>query len=155
MNIDHLSNHHDVVDTLAEWHFAEFGSLTGAESRERYRVLLDSYATDQSVPTTLVAFESGELLGSANLLTSDLPVRPELTPWLAQLYVTPAGRGRGIGAALVQRTLSEAAGQGFDILYLYTSGTLPEYYGQRGWTCRETLDYLGKKRTVMECVTGE
>ena len=55
----------------------------------------------------------------------------------------------------MQRTLSEAANQGFDILCLYTSGTLPEYYGQRGWKCRETIDYLGKERTVMERVTDE
>jgi predicted N-acetyltransferase YhbS len=153
MNIEHLCDHRHVVDTLAGWHFAEFDSLAGAESLERYRLVLDSYATDESVPTTLVAIESGEVLGSASLLKNDLPIRQRLTPWLAQLYVSPAGRGRGVGAALVQRTLSEAASQGFDTLYLYTSGTLPQYYGQRGWKCRETLDYLGKERTVMERAT--
>ncbi len=150
MVIQHLCDHRRVVDTLATWHFNEFGSLSGAESREGYRCLLESYGTDTLIPTTLVAFESCELLGSANLLMNDLPTRRHLKPWLAQLYVCPAARGKGVGAELVQRISSDAAGQGFDTLYLYTSGSLPQYYGERGWNVVETLDYLGKERTVMK-----
>jgi len=40
-----------------------------------------------AVPSVLVPVVDGELLGSANLVVLDLPARPQLTPWLAQLFV--------------------------------------------------------------------
>lgn len=50
-------------------------------------------------------------------------------------------RSPGIGVAMVENVE--------DQLYLYTSGTLPEYYGRLGWTEKERLPYLGKPRVIM------
>ena len=154
MIVENLVNHQHLIDVIAQWHFDAFGRLSGADSRESYRSLLYSYATDENVPATFLAFESDQLVGSASLLTSDLPPRTELTPWLGQLYVQPTWRGRGVGSALVKRVSSEAANQGFDRVYLYTSGTLPDYYRRFGWRFLETLVFDGKHRTVMERATA-
>ena len=43
------------------------------------------------------------LLGSAMLIAHDMDTRPQWTPWLAGMVVAPEFRGRGIGAALVER----------------------------------------------------
>jgi predicted N-acetyltransferase YhbS len=101
------------------------------------------------VPSVLVAASSGELLGSVSLLACDLPVRPELTPWLAQLLVEPTRRRAGLGAALVRAALERAEHCGHRRVYLYTSGTLPDYYTRLGWRVAERLDYLERPRTVM------
>jgi predicted N-acetyltransferase YhbS len=82
----------------------------------------------------------GQLLGSANLVACDLPPRPELTPWLAQLFVEPNRRRHGVGAALVRAALERARQCGYRRFYLYTSGTLPQYYRRRGWREVERLE---------------
>lgn len=111
------------------------------------------------MPSVLIAVDGDQLLGSANLVACDLPVRPTLTPWLAQLFVEPRQRRHGIGAALVRAVLVRAvlgrAGDcSHDRAYLFTSGTLPQYYARLGWRPIEHLQYLGKERTLMDCALG-
>ena len=131
------------------WHYDRWGLLTGADSLEGYLALLRGAAASRAVPSVLVASSAGELLGSASLVASDLPLLPELTPWLAQLFVEPSRRRAGVGAALVQATIERARQCGHRRVYLYTSGTLPEYYRRLGWRALERLDYLERERTVM------
>ncbi|WP_283814728.1 GNAT family N-acetyltransferase [Bradyrhizobium sp. AUGA SZCCT0042] len=89
------------------------------------------------------------LLGSVNFLASEMTIRPELSPWLAQLFVVDAERGGGVGGALIDAVIDHAAELGFRRLHLYTSGTLPNYYASRGWRPIEEVEYLGRARTIM------
>ena len=73
---------------------------------------------------------------------------PELTPWLASLYVIPAKRRQGFGAALVRRLTDEARQLGFANLYLYTPSE-EKFYGGLGWSTLEQTTYAGKPATVM------
>jgi predicted N-acetyltransferase YhbS len=137
------------VPVLARWHYDQWGPLTGASSFDDYVVLLARAAANRTVPSVLVAALEGDLLGSATLVASDLPSRPELTPWLAQLFVESTRRRVGVGAALVHAVIERARRCGYPRIYLYTSGTLPHYYGRLGWRIVERLHYLGQERTVM------
>src|SRR5882724_10663738 len=154
MMIGDLGDHISWVPTLARWHYDQWGALTRASSFEGYVALLTAAAASRTVPSVLIALGGGELLGSANLVTSDLPPRPKLTPWLAQLFVTPTRRRDGLGAALVRAILQRALQCGYARVYLYTSGTLPEYYRRLGWRVVERLEYLQRERTVMDFDVG-
>jgi predicted N-acetyltransferase YhbS len=134
---------------LARWHYDQWGPLTGASSCEDHVGRLTEAAASRAVPSVLVAVSRGELLGSVSLLACDLPARPELTPWLAQLFVEPTRRSVGLGAAFVRAALQRAGHCGHRRVDLYTSGTLPDYYGRLGWRVVERLDYLERPRTVM------
>ncbi|MCK1652372.1 GNAT family N-acetyltransferase [Bradyrhizobium sp. 149] len=101
------------------------------------------------MPLVLVARRGATFLGSVNLLSSEMTMRPALSPWMAQLFVHDTARGRGVGNALIDAAATCAAKLGYPRLYLYTSGTLPSYYASRGWQAIEQLEYLGKTRTVM------
>ena len=149
MQIENIKHHLDAIDTLSEAQFELWRPLTGRNTLEEYRKLLHFAAESESLPTTLVAVENATVLGSVNVLENDLPLRPDIAPWLAQLYVFPNFRGRGAGALLIAGAIAEARKLNRSILYLYTSETLPSYYEKLGWSRMEEIAYLGKRRVIM------
>ena len=149
MQIENIKHHLDAIDTLSEAQFELWGPLTGRNTLEEYRYLLHLAAESESLPITLVAVENATVLGSVNVLENDLPLRPDIAPWLAQLFVFPDFRHRGAGALLIEGAIAEARKLNRPILYLYTSGTLPNYYEKLGWSRMEEIAYLGKRRVIM------
>lgn len=153
MRIEYLSDHQDLIPELARLHFSEWGHLhpeeTLAERTDRLRLCSGSGA----IPTVLVALEGGGLCGAAMLVAHDMDTRPELTPWLAGVYVLPACRHRGLGSALVERAVSVAASLGVARLYLYTPDA-SAFYARLGWSVLDRGEYLGKQVTVMTKRTG-
>jgi N-acetylglutamate synthase-like GNAT family acetyltransferase len=73
-------------------------------------------------------------VGTATLLAHDVDTEqwPELSPWLAAVYVVPEYRQRGIGAALVNAIVAQATVLGVGALYLSTVGR-EEFYARLGW----------------------
>lgn len=79
-----------------------------------------------------VLFDGDRPAGTAGLVRADLDARPDLTPWLAGLFVEPAFRGRGHGAALVRRVEESARAASVPVLWLYT-GKAESFYARLGW----------------------
>ena len=147
--IEPLTRHRDWIPTLTAWQFDYWERLTGFDSVQAYVTALERWSAGTEIPTVLVAVDRGQLLGSVNLLRSEMKSRPALTPWLAQLFVVPGFRGGGLGAALVTAAITHARTCGFSAVYLCTSGTLPAYYARLGWVELERAAYLGKERSIM------
>jgi GNAT superfamily N-acetyltransferase len=134
MRIEQLDAHRDLVATLASWHHAQWGHLYSHWTFAVALGELEDHATRAAgLPTTLVALDGEELLGSVSLVLEDAPELSEHgSPWLASLYVKPEARGRGIGAQLVRAAVARAAAEGIAELFLFT----PEhkrFYAQLGW----------------------
>jgi GNAT superfamily N-acetyltransferase len=89
-------------------------------------------ATGPGAPCCVVAERHGEWLGTATLDSDDLSVRPDLAPWLASVWVRPAARGQGVGAALVRHVEALARAQGHQRLWLYTPDRAV-FYERLGW----------------------
>ena len=149
MQIENIKHHLDAIDPLSQAQFELWGPLTGRNTLKEYRELLHFAAESKSLPTTLVAVENATVLGSVNILENDLPLRPDIAPWLAQLFVFPNFRRRGAGALLIAGAIAETRKLNRSILYLYTSGTLPSYYEKLGWSRMGEIAYLGKRRVIM------
>ena len=65
-----------------------------------------------------------------NLVDNDHESRPDLSPWLAALLVSPNHRGRGVGSRLVRSLVLEAVRLAIPRVYLGTD--IPEYYARLG-----------------------
>jgi GNAT superfamily N-acetyltransferase len=139
---------------MAAEQFAYWGALTGHDSVEAYEAFLEQAARSVALPRVLAAARSGELLGSVNLMAQEMTIRPLLTPWLGQLFVREAFRADAVGTRLMEAAISYAGALGFGALFLFTSGALPGYYRKRGWVDVETVDYLGKQRSIMRFDIG-
>jgi N-acetylglutamate synthase-like GNAT family acetyltransferase len=137
------------IPTIARWQFELWGCLTGSDTLSGYVQLLASATKSDALPRVMLAEEDGNLLGSVNLVVCDCSVRPDLTPWLAQLFIAPEHRKLGAGATLVRAAQDSARDLGFQTLYLFTSGTLPNYYRSLGWWEMETFPYHGRERALM------
>ena len=133
MDIRPLADHPGHVPVLARWHHAQWRHLFSDWTLEAAEAELRDHASRRVMPTTLVALDGDELLGSASLVEEDAPeLRDQGDAWLASLYVRPEARGRGLGKALVQAVVALAAGQGIRRLWLFT----PEheaFYRRLGW----------------------
>jgi GNAT superfamily N-acetyltransferase len=97
---------------------------------------------------TFVALENGRAIGTASLDFEDLPPKPDLTPWLASVYVLPDYRSQGIGEKLIAAVEREAVDKGFKHIYLHTSNRA-DFYAKRGWQILLEVDYWQKTNTVM------
>lgn len=89
------------------------------------------------IPAMYVAFIDGVPAGIVALLRADLFSRQDLFPWMADLYVCPEHRSKGIGSALQDFALKRAKEMGYQKIYLYTP--LVGYYEKNGWK------YIGDK----------
>jgi predicted N-acetyltransferase YhbS len=150
--IEDLSKHMDFVPILSEWHFKQWGDLTGVLTKSDYQSMISKQAHTQNLPLTSIATYRDSLIGSVNIVPCDMNIRQELNPWLSQLFVLPSERNRGMGSKLVLAAVRRIHEMGFNNLYLYTSGTLPSFYERMGWEKREVTYYKGKERTIQVCV---
>ena len=150
MKIDYLADHPEFLRTLAEWQHGEWGHLRPGDSVEARMARLRNFSECDRIPLTVVAHDDGELLGSASLIPHDMDTRMELTPWLAGVFVAPAHRRRGIGAALVRRVMAEAGRLSVPVLYLYTVHS-EKFYASLGWSLQEHSTYHGHDIVIMTC----
>jgi GNAT superfamily N-acetyltransferase len=114
----------DIIDILADYHAKEFGVSSGREAKDRVKEM-QAHAKKKpgssAVPMTLIALINGELAGSCKICEDDFDgARPNMTPWLATLFVLPTHRGKGVGSALANKAAFEVKSSGCgDVLYLW------------------------------------
>jgi len=78
------------------------------------------------------------------LMHYEMDTRPQYTPWLAGVFVAPAQRQRGIGRALTQHVVTEAAARGFPTIHLFTP-----FFSHLGWSIVERTRYRDADVTIM------
>ncbi len=150
MEIGYLADHLEFASTLAQWHYREWRNFFENDSVERRLTLLAARSNRCAIPTIFVAFENGELRGSATLAESDMATRRDLTPWMCDVYVAREFRRRGIASALVRRVVLEAKQLKVPEVYLFTTGPEREgLYASLGWSVVGCPDYLGVERVLM------
>ena len=155
MKIVDLGERRDALPILAAWHHEEWRSLNpGLALADRMRRMA-RHLEPQPVPSTFVAVgDGGEVLGSASLVEHDMQTRPELTPWMASVYVAQRHRRRGIGSGLVRHVVDFAGATGIAKLYLFTPDRA-RFYASLGWAHVETTAYRDHEVTIMATRTGQ
>ncbi|AXM39087.1 GNAT family N-acetyltransferase [Xanthomonas oryzae] len=118
---------------IAQAHLQAFGTLLPEWNLDEALSELCSHARDGVIPTTWVAKDEAQWLGSVSLLENDDARIRQWSPWLASLYVQPQARGQGIGEALVAHCVQDAARLCVPLLYLYCQPALVPFYQRLGW----------------------
>ncbi|MDQ2788136.1 MAG: GNAT family N-acetyltransferase [Chloroflexota bacterium] len=148
MRIENSADHPDFIETIARWQWGEWGHLDPTDSLAARITSLRVQTDSNRIPTTYIALEGDEPLGTASLVEYDMSTHRELSPWLASVYVTPAARGRGVASALVRHAVGQAAAMGVTRLSLYTPDA-QGLYEKLGWRMTAEEHFEGHPVTIM------
>jgi len=153
VEIAFLADYPEYLEILAGWAFQEWGRNTHGNTPNQVAERYKAYLNRDRVPFTLIALHQGQAAGCASLWLQDLHRRPDLTPWLAAVYVPAERRGLGIGSDLVSGVETAAARLGIPRLYLFTPDK-QRFYERLGWELLEYNVHRDKQVAVMSKALG-
>lgn len=143
-----LTDHPERIPALARLHQPQWQDVHPDTDIAAWEREFAAHRAD-GLPATLLALdESGHLLGSASLVQDDMDGAQPFSPWLANVLVLPAARGRGTGAALIHAIADLARAQGHPTLYLFTTDR-QDFYTERGWMPLLSCVHHGKTVSIM------
>lgn len=148
LRIEYLDEHLDAIPSLAQWHHAEWCTMTPHLSVADRVARFTARARRGSIPTGFVGLVENLAVGMACLVECDMQSHSHLTPWLATVLVSPEYRRQGIGSALCVRATEEASRLGVSNLYLFTFDK-QSLYMRLGWSAVEDSSYAGRACTIM------
>lgn len=137
----------DLAPTVADWTWREWGRAQG-ETQEQRTATIAARTARIGLEQCLVALIDGEPAGTASLVAEDTVSRPDLTPWLASVYVVPRFRGAGIAPVLVKAVEAAAWRADYPRLWLFTDGQV-DLYASLGWVEHGVLHDHGKPFVLM------
>jgi GNAT superfamily N-acetyltransferase len=146
--IEYLNDHPESISTVAKWHLEQWGHILPDFSPEKYTRFLFSHYRRGGIPSMFVAVQNGKVIGTAALDDYDMDTHPELSPWMASLYVDKKHRKRGVGEFLVRRVIEEARSSKVKKLYLFTSNQ-ENFLERFGWNILFREEYYGEMESVM------
>jgi len=125
-----VSDRPDLAPLVATWRVNAFFQEPGGYSVAEMTALI--LAPPVGPKETFVLFERDQPVGTAGVVHGDLDTRPDLSPWLAGVFVRSEFRGRGYATALIRRAEAFAVAASVPVLWLYT-WTAEPFYARLGW----------------------
>ena len=118
-------------DKICDWYYNWLG-IKNNESIEEIKCTFEHSLCKNKLPQTFVALIDEEPAGMYQLsMSDDLNSRPDLYPWLINVYVDEKFRGRNVARELMNTVKENAKELGLIELYLYTKHI--GLYEKFGW----------------------
>jgi GNAT superfamily N-acetyltransferase len=143
-----LAERPDLAAVAAGWIWDEWGRNMPAGASLAALTALLKLRQGPAVPQSFVLLDSGIPAAAAALVAADLEARPDLSPWLAEVYVLPAFRGRGHAVRLVRRVEGACRAAGIATLWLNTAHAAG-LYARLGWQEAGEARHNGHPVTIM------
>ena len=144
MNIISLEDRSEFTLTVASWIYDQWWSRDPEQSPATVAEAFEKIRRTNRVFGSFVALENSTPIGTATVLDHDVGTerRPDLTPWIAAVYVIPTMRRKGVGMSLVSHARAYAHSKGYNTIYLCASDRTP-WYQHLGWQVIEQFDQNG------------
>lgn len=148
LTISYLADCPACLPTVSAWVFGEWGKDMPGLTEAGLTQIFSGHLNRDRIPLTLVAFWEGQPAGTASIYRHDMDIRPNLSPWLAAVFVAPPHRQQGIGSALVKAVENTAQKLQIERLYLFTPDQ-ERFYARLGWSVLERVEYRNQMVVVM------
>lgn len=136
------------IAELAELHHAQWKHLDPSLTPEGRAEAIAKASGREGIPSIFIATSGNQLIGSAALVQNDMDTKPDLSPWLAAVYVKEGFRHQGLATELIARCEEEAVRSNVAAWYLYTESA-SRLYEKLGWHHLERSEYKGVTVDVM------
>ena len=126
------------LTTITNWMYSWWGISDGL-SFEAVKCFMKHSMQEKRLPQTYGLFLENKLIGMYQLAYEDLVVRPDIYPWLINVYIDDAYRNKGYGRILIESVKKNARENlPFDEIYLYTKHK--GLYEKFGWQFVSEVD---------------
>lgn len=126
INIDN-----DILNTITTWMYNWWG-IKGGYSFEAVKCFMQHSLQKDRLPKTYGLFLNDTIIGMFQLTYEDLAVRPDIYPWLANVYIDEKYRKMGYSKNLLEgvKNIAQSSLE-FNELFLYTKHI--GLYEKFGW----------------------
>ncbi len=126
-----------VFEKVVEWNYNWWGKPEG-KTLEEVRCIMEHSVNPERLPQTFVAMLDGEAVGMYQLsMHDDLSGRPDIYPWLINVYVDEKFRNKNICRRMMNTVKVNAKKANLTELYLYTNHI--GLYEKFGWEFAEEV----------------
>jgi len=147
LSLTSIADRPDLAEPVARWVWDEWGRAKGRPF-DRTLGRIAGRTARVGLEQCFIALEDGSPAATASLTAEDADSRPDLSPWLASVFVAPDRRGRGLARLVVTAVESAARTGRFGTLWLFTDGAAGLYAGL-GWQEAGTVLDQGRTYALM------
>jgi GNAT superfamily N-acetyltransferase len=144
-----LAKRSDLVPIITKWLWREWWENRGLTAEET-KAMYSKGQVEVGPPQTLILLADDVPVGTASLALQDLEERPDLTPWLAGVFIIPEMRGRGFAYRLLEAFDEACYAASIDTAWLYTSNA-ERLYLKAGWQVVQRIDRPTKRPVTLMC----
>lgn len=146
--ISPLADHPGFAPTIVQWLLDHWRFALPDDTFDARMARLKAHMRGDGLPMAWVAHHGDEPLGTVALRPHDLEDRPDITPWLGGLFVSPSARGQGLGRALCLAAEQQAWRLGIGTLHLFTLNQ-QAWYAAQGWQALDDCQWQGRPGCIM------
>ena len=107
-----------------------------------YNYMKNSFNKER-LPQTFIMYLGDQIIGMYQITYRDLFIRPDIYPWIANIYIEEKYRKKGYGKILIDSIKDQVKeNTSFDTIFLYTAHD--NLYERYGWKYIETIDNKNK-----------
>ena len=138
----------EILDLTTNWMFNWWGIEDKYSYNDVYTYMTNSF-NDDKLPQTYLMFLDNRIIGMYQFTYRDLFIRPDVYPWVANIYIDKQYRKKGYGRLLIESIKEQAINNtDFNKLFLYSSHN--NLYEKFGWKCIESINNSENKLYELE-----
>lgn len=149
VRVGDLLDHPEALETVVNWIDSQWFSFSGRSIVETRARFSEAIVRDR-LPVTHVAHAGDRVLGVASLRARDsFDFLTGATPWICNVYVDSAARGRNVAGILCRSLEERARVLGFEEVFLATVMMENSLYHRRGFQEVSKVDANGDMNVVL------
>ena len=134
------------LNTMTRWMFEWWGKKDNY-TFDAVKCFVEHSLLADKLPQTYGLFLNNNIIGMFQLTYEDLKVRPDIYPWLANVYIDENYRGKGYGRLLLESVKSIAKKSvKVDEIFLYTKHK--GLYEKFGWKYINEIDTFNDESRI-------
>lgn len=133
----------EILDLTTKWMFNWWGTEENHSYDEVKIYMKNSFNSDR-LPQTYIMYLENKVIGMYQITYNDLFIRPDIYPWIANLYIDENYRNKGYGRILIDSIKDQIKrNTPFEKVFLYTIHN--NLYEKFGWKYINILDNKGSR----------